>query len=711
MKKVLTFLLSWLIFSPFVQAQSMPGMFYHDLNSTTTTSPCVIDSSFYVIKYGGVERFSSAFDTVDYLWNRFYGVTKIVRAAQSSMVLLKGGLVYRYFPANDSMVSISGSLPGHTVTDIDASDSAIWAIVNFDVIGRYTDNTGWQIISLGSSFGPSHILAQSDSSVYLADNTSVKLYTPSGLSAQTAYTFSINASLTEWVKDTAGNAWILADHTLIELTQNFGSTIFNQLNRPLTSGDGFTHLTTNGIGSIFVSTWQGNIYRYKSSSWAGFNLQLNSQVQTMAADPTDRIVYLQTDNDSIYILNDSLGTYPNYYFNNMPYQHIQAISPAFIATDQGIFQYGTYQFPYMDPIGFKDTAHSVYADDVTCFVVNGQNIDSGYGTHHGVFNTTTPINNASLPDTNINYLYYALGSYYIGTDKGLCIFNQVVYTSYDTSNSGLPSNKITFIISYQSPYSNVQELWVGTDRGIALYTNGQWTRFDTSVVHIPSFNVTSILPCPFYYMNADSTVWITTLGSGMVKLRRDSTYILFNTQNGGIKDDSLYYVTQNEGCEYTGSGFIGTQSHGIAWLQIPGNTFIYDTLGFSNGVTVTYKKASMFATIGQYRGETLLTTDQGLDYIGMCLGVGIKTGPSGNSNLIWYQTDDSRLRVQIPDGFAAPAEFSIYDMMGRKVTSSIQDIPNTATAYLDISGLTSGMYILQASDPVRSSQTKIIISK
>ena len=350
-----------------------------------------------------------------------------------------------------------------------------------------------------------------------------------------------------------------------------------------------------------------------------------------------RDIYMQSA-DSLYILHDSLITYSTVgALQFMPYQNVSAISPDFIATDQGIFNYGTYTYPYMTPKDFRDTSDKPFANDVTCFVVNAANIDSGYGTHHGVYHTTVPINNANLPDTNITYLYYALGSYYIGTTNGLCIFNQVVYNTFDTSNSALPSNNITFIISYQSPYTSAQELWVGTDQGLALYTNGVWTRFDTSTIHTSSFYVTGILPCPYYYMDADSTVWVSTLGQGLVKVKRTGAYSIFNTAHQNFADDSLYYVIQNYGCEYLGSAIIGTSTHGIGSLDIGTGLFQYDTSGYNSGsgVAYTYNKSSRYATYGSYRGETLFELNNGFKYLGYCTGVGINETDAGTP-LKWY---------------------------------------------------------------------------
>jgi hypothetical protein len=711
MKKQLL-LLSLLLSSILTRAQFMPGYFINNLGEPYTTvsmSPCAVDSSFYVIRYGGVEQYTAATATIHYLWDRFYDATAIKAAPSSSLALLKGGLVYRYFPTQDSMVNISGSLPAATVKDIDASANNIWAIVAFDELGRY-DSSGWHILSMGSSVNASHILAQSDTSAYIADGSAIRLYTPQGLSAS-IYSYS---TLTDWSVDTAGNLWILADGNFTQLSTGLAATVYTHANSTLNPGAGFIHFTIDAYSTVWAATSDMNLLRYRGGSWTGYGITLPQPVQSMAADKGTGQVYLQTW-DTIYVAPN--GLFSKHDFGNMPYQQVSAVSMSNIATDQGIYTYRQNSNPYLVPQDFHDSISHPYANQVTCFVTGtptGNQSDTGYGTHHGVYNTLAPINNAALPDTNINYLYYAMGSYYIGTDKGLCIYNQVVYTNFDTSNSALPSNKITYIISYQSPYTSAQELWVGTDRGVALYTNGLWTRFDTSVIHTQSFYVTGILPCPYVYMAADSTVWVSTLGSGLVKLKRDNTYKLLNTSNGLLADDSLYYVTQVSRCGYVGSAYIGTQHHGIAYMDISNNSFIYDTTGYNYygyGGPVTFHKSNMYATIQNNYGQAIFTTDRGIVYFSICVHEGIESPLPNEHVLIWYQENGEELRVQLPVGYTGPTAIEVYDMTGRKAGADNLTPQADSRAYLDISSLPAGVYVLRAVNGGTTTQTKIVISK
>ena len=716
MKKTLPFITLLLLLFSTVHAQFLPGIFYHDLGysyGANGSSPCVVDSSFYLIRDGGVESFSPATDSVRYQYDRFYTAQAIKKYADSSMILLKGGWVYRYFPANDSMANISGNLAA-TVTDIDAADSVIWAIIAFNQLGRYTPSAGWQILTLGSSYDPSRILAQSDTSVYLADNTTVRLYRPSGLSSD-IFTFTNSGSLTEWSIDKAGNAWMIADYQLLELSPAGISTAFDDTNLPLhlfATGDTYNHVAVDSQGNIWASSNYGHLFK-DSTAWGVYIFDNGSDyINAVTTDHTNNTMYVLAA-DTLYMINGTNITH--HIFGNMPYHNSKAVSLTNIATDQGIFTYSQYNA--IVPYYFKDTSSAKYANDVTCFVVNNdQIVDTGYGTHHGVFCTTYPINNSQLPDSNINCIYYMNGSYYIGTNKGLCIYNQIVYTTYDTSNSGLPNDTVTSVISYLSPYTNTQELWVGTTAGAALYSNGQWHKFDTSIVHIPTFNVTGILPCPLFYTDPDTSIWITTLGSGLVKLKRDSGYTILNTANGGLKDDSLYYITQYYGCVYYGTIMLGTNSHGIAYYSMQTNAFEYDSVGYYNGGNAVYHRSNLFANpyttnSYYYNSGMIMVTDQGIDIVGMCAGEGVKNTTADPQNIKWYQMSDDKLQVILPDVFTGLSSFCMYDMMGRKVISSAQDVRSDTKTNIDISTLSSGVYALQASDGSVTIQTKVIISK
>lgn len=311
-------------------------------------------------------------------------------------------------------------------------------------------------------------------------------------------------------------------------------------------------------------------------------------------------------------------------------------------------------------------------------------------------------------------MYYAAGSYYIGTDKGLCIYNQIVYSNFDTSNSGLPSNKVTYIISYPSPYTHLQELWVGTDKGLALYTGGQWTKFDTSVIHIPAINVSGILPCPAYYMNRDSTVWISTLGSGLIKLNRDGRYKVYNTVSGNFADDTLFYIAQRIGCGYSGDIVMGTADNGICYYVSYGDSFSHTTQGYSySGPTTTFHSSRLLSQYYQdyFDNQTIATTDEGIYYLaGHCVVEGIP-GINKDASIRWHQENNERLWIDLSAINSDRASITLYDIAGHKVMPAIEEIAPASRCYINISGLASGTYILDLRSETEIHKLRVIIAE
>jgi hypothetical protein len=350
MKKQLPLLFILLFISALTRAQLFPGNFVNNLNQYyygSGTPSCAVDSSFFLVRFGGVERYMAPQDSVSYLWARFYPATTICAAPSSSVAVLRGGEVLQYFVRNDSMVNTSTPLTS-TVRDISSSPGAIWAAVGFDQIGRY-DSSGWRIISLGTTFDPKHIIAQSDSSAYVADNVSIRLYKPSGISP-VLFTFAVSNSLREWCVDTSGNLWLLSYDTLRIISPSGNVIVWDHSNSLLNTNRYFTHITGDGKGTIWANTSDNNLYRYQGNSWGSYAITLPELIYGMAADNASGAVYLYSW-DSIYVAPNGLFT--QHLFPDWPYQHIKAVSVNRIATEQGIFTTNNTNIPYVTPAIFR----------------------------------------------------------------------------------------------------------------------------------------------------------------------------------------------------------------------------------------------------------------------------------------------------------------------------------------------------------------------
>lgn len=367
------------------QAQFFPGTFYSSVGNyydTIGTSPCIVDSSFYIIRYGGVQTMTAdSAHRTRYLWDRFYQASIIRKGPGSSLILLKSNKIYQYFPTQDSMICISATIPSPAIRDISASESCIWAITNFNEIGKY-DSSGWHIITLPMSYDPNHILAISDTAAYLGDVMSVHIYSSSGLS-NAIYIANTVYNLHDWVQDTAHNLWMSYDDILVKIPLTGGSTAFtNSSVGFLTSGEAFTHVATDNAGNIWTCTNSNKLLKYDGQFWSAPAPISTYPISAIAGDRfSDKVYVLGIENLALYSANSTR----NYNFGNMPYLNAKAISNDLIATDQGIFTYNTSNYqPTLAPTDFKDTSTTPFANDVTCFVSNDLSVGSasspGYGT-------------------------------------------------------------------------------------------------------------------------------------------------------------------------------------------------------------------------------------------------------------------------------------------------------------------------------------------
>ncbi len=187
-----------------------------------------------------------------------------------------------------------------------------------------------------------------------------------------------------------------------------------------------------------------------------------------------------------------------------------------------------------------------------------------------------------------------------------------------------------------------------------------------------------------------------------------------NTLNGGIADDSLYYVTQIQGCEYAGMAYIGTNNHGIALLSTGSTIFQYDTAGYTSSGRATFRQSKLYADYYQNYSyyQSIFVTDNGINFLQTgCVGEGIKETGNELNPIAWYQQDDDKLRIQLPIAYSGPTIVEMYDMSGRLISSSTQNIITDNKVYINISGMATGVYVLHTSNGANSDQSKIIISK
>ena len=168
--------------------------------------------------------------------------------------------------------------------------------------------------------------------------------------------------------------------------------------------------------------------------------------------------------------------------------------------------------------------------------------------------TTYNTVNSGIPTNYVTSVVIDLqGNKWIGTEPyydgstynggGLAKFDGATWTVYNTSNSGLPSNNVKSIAIDGSGNK-----WIGTDAGLVKFDDTTWTVIN----NLPSKNINAIT------IDKSGNKWIGT-ESGVAKF--DGTNItIYNKLNSGLPDN----VVMSIAIDGSGNKWIGTLNGGLA---------------------------------------------------------------------------------------------------------------------------------------------------
>jgi hypothetical protein len=483
-----------------------------------------------------------------------------------------------------------------------------------------------------------------------------------------------------------GDLWVAAETKLVHYSGN-NSQSFDSANTPLGT-DKFLRVVIGNNGHVWTSGSASKLYEYDGANWTTHQLPYYYPVENFTLDSIDHPWVISADiyqgqcrHSSLYIWNGNTFN-PGINFTFNPYLEIKSIANNAVANDDGIFIFNFnfyYYFSFNQFVGGWDYPKT---SDLNCLRVHDPTgstsiNDIMFGTDYGVLNPGyyyPGLDTSVLPNDTINYIDNYNGSDYICTNQGLLIYNGVIYNTFDTSNSPLPSNKITYIsVAPTSPAT----LWIGTDQGFAEYYNGQWTVYDSATIGSNNFYVTGIL-------SYDTTIYVSTLGNGLIEFYSSGGHLIRNTSNGNFADDSLYYVVRVEipSCFPGYEILTGTNSHGIAEIDPLASTIVYSNT--TTGFPFDQSKAGvdLFSTSGYY----LIATNSGLYYSSDCVGI-INTKPTAFINIFPNPASGSFTIANCAD-----TDLEIFDMYGASVLSIHSFESETK---IDLSDKSSGVYLIR----------------
>lgn len=695
----------------YCKAQWLPMNPIENLNYSNTYARSkqilIHDSLIYTLRGGGIEILNTNTHATDYLWAGYYPVNNIVADTGNTIVFLKNSNFIGKFDGNTNRYENiwPDSLSSVHLSDIDiSSDGKVWAVTwnGTHEVAVY-NGIAWSFYpNLYNYYGFSGVKVINDTSAYVVGNRTIyrfhegiydSLYT---IQYPAAYDFK------DWDADQAGNIWFAVSDTLIHIYEGT-VTYFDGSNTPL-GNDQFLHVMIGANNHVWTAGNTNNIMEYDGAIWHLKSLQSNSAIENFTLDSQNYPWVIAKNNTPQLNKFDGVN-WSVIEFPFMPLRNVKAVglsggygSPEeYFANNEGIFR--TDGFNNLND--FNDSSSVSHADDVICFSDNNPGYNPVFGSHSGIGNLYDFLN-SELPSSKVNHICYYNNTYYIATDSGLLAYNGILYNVINSSNSPLPSDKITYVSAGNSNYcSNANALFVGTDKGIAIYQNAEWKVYDSTTIPVNNFYVTGAMPACF-----DTAIYVSTLGSGLIKLYPHGGYDMLNTSNGQLLDDSLYYIFEAQLGDCGEYVLMGTGHHGIAYAitYYQQLNFDYDTLFNYNGNIKIH--SSKTAAMSQSNSYCLVGTDSLVYLLMFCGAVNQEPQPK---ELKWYQQDND-LTITVPEKFFGDGNILLMDMLGKTVIERDCDT-RSGNIKMDISNLTSGIYIFRLSVGNKTGFSKVAISR
>ena len=157
------------------------------------------------------------------------------------------------------------------------------------------------------------------------------------------------------------------------------------------------------------------------------------------------------------------------------------------------------------------------------------NLFSGLVKYNGSKWTTYNTTNSGIPDNNVYDIKDDLdGNYWLIYKDGLCKFDGNNWIVYNSSNSLLPENKIVSV-----EVDKLGTIWVSTrSSGVVSIKGSKWTIYNTSNSGLPGNTIMSMAE------DNSGNMWFSLMNQGIVKF--DGTnWTLFNSSNSGLPNNNV----------------------------------------------------------------------------------------------------------------------------------------------------------------------------
>ncbi|MCR4416812.1 MAG: T9SS type A sorting domain-containing protein [Ignavibacteria bacterium] len=275
------------------------------------------------------------------------------------------------------------------------------------------------------------------------------------------------------------------------------------------------------------------------------------------------------------------------------------------------------------------------------------------------------------------------------------------YYFFNTSNSPLPSNNGMLVI----PYGD--SIWICTFKGLVLLYNNEWKIYDTTNTKMPSQEIT------YFVKDLYGTRWLGTRRMGLLKWINDSTFIVFNSNNAPFTNNYINVITVDK----FNNLWIGTDD---GLLKYDGTNFtLFDQTTNRSIVDIKIDKFNnkwIASDYGQDWGLAIFN-ENGIS------GVNLPTNVYDNNYIekkfILFQNypnpfnSKTKIKFSIPiSGFTS---LRIYNLLGQEIVTLVNEHKQIGEYEIEFNAdqynLSTGVYIYQLKNNSLVQTKKFILMK
>jgi len=340
--------------------------------------------------------------------------------------------------------------------------------------------------------------------------------------------------------------------------------------------------------------------------------------------------------------------------------------------------------------------------------------DYGLASFDGSLWEVFTVASSGLPDNTVRCLAAdTAGVMWIGTfNGGLARYDGSNWTVYNSQNSGLPDDFVRSLVIDSSG-----NIWAGTIGGLGVFDGSSWVVYNMSNSPLLSSNYSAL------YTDSALTV-LGTINGGMA-IVTGPTWNYFNIWNSNLPDNTCLGITRDT----SGTIWIATPAYGIsayvggfafltlstASSTIPTNSTtsiscspVTDHLWIGTTGSGLVRKSGMAFTAFSPANSPLPDSNvqcvkaaaDGIVWAGTQSGGLVRVDPSlftgvashtPTQQLMVYPSEAS---LYIFHEGSNITSFSLYNV-GGATAGNYKNVSQTGQTTIDISGLTSGVYVLK----------------